>query len=221
MWDRRATKPPADVRAWSPRHLAWAVRLSFAQPLDRLVRDDYQTQVELAQERVGRLDEAIEQAVPSSPLAPRILAQRALRGVDTVTAATVVAEWGEMGRFVGPRQLMGYSGLVPSESSSGAAVHGGPITKTGSAYLRRVLIQAAFAYRHRPFLGTTLRQRQRGQPEAIRRISWKAQQRLHQLHRRLLGRGKRHQKVVVAVARELIGFMWAIDREVSRSLQPA
>lgn len=107
---------------------------------------------------------------------------------------------------------------MPSESSSGDAVHRGPVTKTGSAYLRRVLVEAAFAYRHRPFLGATLRQRQRGQSEAIRRISWKAQQRLHRLYRRLLGRGKRHQKVVVAVARELVGFMWAIDREVSRSL---
>jgi len=100
-------------------------------------------------------------------------------------------------------------------------VQRGRIPKSGSGYLRRVLVEAAFAYRHRPQLGGTLKRRQQGQPESVRRISWKAQQRLHRLYSRLLARDKRHQKVVVAVARELVGFLWAIDREVTLATTPA
>lgn len=217
---RSGCMPPQGTRAWTPRYLAWAAGRTFEQPLDVLVRDDYLSQVEHLRDRIGSLDQAIEQAATTSPQAPRIRALCAMRGVATVTAATLVAEWGEISRFVGPRQLMAYAGLVPSESSSGNSTRRGAITKTGSGYLRRVLVEAAFAYRHRPLIGATLRRRQQGQPETIRRIAWKAQQRLHRLYRRLLARDKRHQKIVVAVAREMVGFLWAIDRELSASTQP-
>jgi transposase len=206
--------PPEGTRPWTERHRAWAAAVKLEQPLDVLVRDDYLTQVEHHEDRVRRLDQAIEQAAAASPLAPRIAALCCMRGVATVTASTLVAEWGEMSRFAHPRQLMAYAGLVPSESSSGKSVYRGAITKTGSSYLRRVLVEAAFAYRHRPFVGHPLRARQKGQPEAVRRIAWKAQQRLHRLYRRLQPR-KKHQQVVVAVAREMVGFLWAIDRTLS------
>jgi len=114
---------------------------------------------------------------------------------------------------------MAYAGLVPSESSSGRSVHRGAITKSGSSYLRRVLVEAAFAYRHRPFIGHQLRARQQGQPEVVRRIAWKAQQRLHRLYRHLQPR-KKHQQVVVAVAREMVGFLWAIDRALALAPAP-
>jgi len=218
----RSGRPsPEDTRAWTPRYLAWVAGQTFEQPLDVLVRDDYLTQVEHLRDRIHALDQAIEQAATTSPQAPRIRALCVMRGVAIVTAATLVAEWGEIGRFVGPRQLMAYAGLVPSENSSGGSTRRGGITKTGSSYLRRVLVEAAFAYRHRPLVGATLRRRQQGQPESIRRIAWKAQQRLHRLYRRLLARDKRHQKIVVAVAREMVGFLWAIDRALSPSMQPA
>lgn len=212
---RSGRVPPAGTRAWTERHRAWAAALKFDQPLDTLVRDDYLTQVEHHEDRVRRLDRAVEAAATSSPLAPRIGALCCMRGVAVVTAATLVAEWGEMSRFTRPRQLMAYAGLVPSESSSGGAIRRGAITKTGSPYLRRVLIEAAFAYRHRPFIGHRLRARQQDQPEAARRTAWKAQQRLHRLYRRLQSRGKKHQQVIVAVAREMVGFLWAIDRSLA------
>jgi transposase len=131
--------PPPGMRSWSERHRAWIAAQPFEQPLDTLVRDDYLTQVEHLEERVRRLDQVIEQASPSSPLAARIAAFGCMRGIATVTAATLVAECSEIGRFQRPRQLMAYTGLVPSESSSGARASRGRITKTGSSYLRRIL----------------------------------------------------------------------------------
>ena len=218
---RSGQVPAPEIGPWTRRHLAWARALPFAQPLDVRVRDDYFNEVTHLSDRVLALDQAIEDAAMLSPMAPRIAALRTMRGVSTITATTLVAEGGEISRFTGARQLMGYTGLVPSESSSGASVQRGRITKTGSGYVRRVLIQSAFAYRHRPLLGGTLRRRQQGQPEAVCRIAWKAQQRLHRLYCRLLARDKRHQKIVVAVAREMVGFLWAIERETLRSLAPA
>lgn len=212
--------PPPEAKPWTLRFLAWARAVSLAEPLDVRVRDDYFNQVEHLGDRITALDQAIVEAAATRPMARRIAALCTMRGVSTITATTLVAEWGEISRFTGPRQLMGYAGLVPSESSSGATTQRGRITKTGSSYLRRVLVEAAFAYRHRPLLGGTLRRRQQGQPETVKRIAWKAQQRLHRLYSRLLARDKRHQKVVVAVAREMVGFLWAIDREMTRTMQP-
>jgi transposase len=212
---------PAEAKPWSQRFLTWARGVALSQALDVRVRDDYFNQVEHLRQRIQALDQAMAEEAAACPMAARIAALCAMRGVSTITATTLVAEWGEISRFTGPRQLMGYAGLVPSESSSGGSVQRGRITKTGSGYLRRVLVEAAFAYRHRPLLGGTLKRRQQGQPESIRRISWKAQQRLHRLYCRLLARDKRHQKVVVAVARELVGFLWAIDREMTLSIAPA
>lgn len=207
--------PPADMRPWTQRHLAWARALHLEHPLDRRVHEDYFNHVAYLQDRIASLDQAIQEAARTGPMNARIAALSTMRGVSTITATTLVAEWGEIARFTRPRQLMGYAGLVPSEYSSGASTHRGRITKTGSSYLRRVLVEAAFAYRHRPLLGGALRARQLGQPEAVRRIAWKAQERLHRLYRRLFARGKQHQKIVVAVARELIGFLWAIEREMA------
>ena len=211
---------PADAKPWTQRFLAWARSVVLPHLLDARVRDDYFNQVEHHRQRIEDLDRLIVEAAATSPLAKRIAALCTMRGVSTITATTLVAEWGEIGRFASPKQLMAYAGLVPSESSSGGSVQRGRITKTGSGYLRRVLVEAAFAYRHRPLLGGTLKRRQQGQPDGVRRIAWKAQQRLHRLYCRLLARDKRHQKVVVAVAREMVGFLWAIDREMSLSITP-
>lgn len=212
---------PPDAKPWSQRFLDWTRAVRLEQPLDVRVRDDYFNLVVHLQDRITALDQALEDVARTSPMARRITALSTMRGVSTVTATTLVAEWGEIARFTRPRQLMAYTGLVPSESSSGARTQRGGITKTGSSYLRRVLVEAAFAYRHRPLLGGVIRRRQQGQPEAVKRIAWKAQQRLHRLYTRLMARDKRHQKIVVAVAREMVGFLWAIDREVTSTAPTA
>jgi len=156
------------------------------------------------------------QAAPAS-LRAVIAALQTLRGIRQVTAATIVCEVGPLSRFTHPRQLMGYSGTVPSEHSSGAAIHRGGITKTGNAHLRRVLLEAAWAYRFPPKCTKGLRQRQRGQPDAITDLAWKAQQRLCGRYRRLLARGKPTPLVITAIARELLGFIWAIGVAAERA----
>jgi len=135
-----------------------------------------------------------------------IEALQALRGVAQVAAVTIVAELGEVSRFTGARQLMGYGGIVASEHTSGESSWRGGITKTGNAHLRRVVVEAAWAYRHRPSVGKSLQKRQEAVSEEIREIAWKAQHRLHTRYRKLMARGK----VVTAIGRELLGFIWAI-----------
>jgi len=119
-------------------------------------------------------------------------------------------ELGEVSRFTGARELMGYGGIVASEHSTGQSTRRGSITKTGNAHLRRVVVEAAWAYRHRPNIGETLRKRQEGVSEEIREIAWKAQHRLHARYRKLMARGKVKGKVVTAIGRELLGFIWTI-----------
>lgn len=139
-------------------------------------------------------------------------ALRALRGIDTLSAIGLVAEIGDIGRFAHPRQLMGYLGLVPSECSSGDRVRKGPLTKTGNAHARRLLTEAAWNYRFAPRIGYRAQVRQEGLSEPIRCLAWKAQLRLTARFARLQGRGLQINKVCVAVARELDGFVWAIAK---------
>src|ERR1700686_4713154 len=139
-----------------------------------------------------------------------IEALQALRGIAQISAVTVVAELGELSRFARARQLMAYGGIVPSEDSSGERTRRGNITKTGNAHLRRVVVEAAWAYRHRPAVGPALRKRQATVSAEVKEIAWKAQHRLHGRYRALLARGKCKQQVVTAIGRELLGFIWAI-----------
>ena len=141
--------------------------------------------------------------------APLIGALQSLRGVGVITAVTLVAELGDLGRFPTPRPLMAYVGLVPSEHSSGGSQRRGRITKAGNSHARHVLVQAAWHYRHPPKQTAALTKRQAGQAEAVTEIAWKAQQRLHSRYRKLSSR-KGRQKAVIAVARELTGFIWAL-----------
>ncbi len=151
-----------------------------------------------------------------SPMRAVIDALQSLRGVSRLTATTIVAEVGELSRFDRASQLMGYTGVVPSEHSSGSKTCRGGITKTGNCHLRRVLIEAAWTYRHRPRIYGALRERQEGIEQPVKEIAWKAQHRLHQRYRRLADRGPPHQKVVTAVGRELLGFIWAVGVHVER-----
>lgn len=185
---------------------------------DQAVFDDYRAQLVLLAERVTRLERAIEAALPTLAPAQQQLvgALAALRGVRTVTAATLVSELGTLRRFATPCQLMGYAGLVPREHSSGSGVHRGAITKTGNAHLRRVLVEAAWAYRHRPKLtSTVLRARQQDQPLTVVAIATQAQRRLCARYRRLTHQGKPPLAVATTIARELLGFVWAIGQLVA------
>jgi transposase len=210
---RHGRRPPTGVKPWTLKYLSWVKHeVHFGQLAQEATLLDYLHEVEHAETRLARLDLAIEEAVKSTPPKMRavIEALQALRGIAQVAAVTIVAELGEVSRFTGARQLMGYGGLVASEHSSGENTRRGGITKTGNAHLRRVVVEAAWAYRHRPNIGETLRKRQEGISEEIREIAWKAQHRLHARNRKLMARGKVKGKVVTAIARELLGFIWAI-----------
>jgi transposase len=218
---RQGKRRPEGVAPWSMRHLAWLKTVEFDQPAHDATLVDYLTEVNHATDRIERLDRALDAAIEQAPPQMRevIEALQTLRGVGKVIAITLVAEVGQFSRFARPRELMGYSGAVPSERSSGNKVRRGAITKTGNSHLRRVLVEAAWLYRYRPSLYAALRKRQLGQSEEIKAISWKAQQRLSSRYHRLTARGKPQPQVVTAVARELLGFIWAIGVHVEQQQQ--
>lgn len=207
---RHGHRVAVGTTAWGSEHMR---RLGYLR-FENLALQE----VERAGERLVRLEQALERVVAATPAAQRALieALQSLRGVAKVTAITLVAEIGTFTRFAHARQLMGYSGAVPSEHSSGPRTRRGHITKCGNAHVRRVLIEAAWAYRHRPAVGPTLRRRQEAQSEAVKAIAWQAQHRLHARYRHLRARGKVHQQVVTAIGRELLGFIWAIAQQTER-----
>ena len=214
---RHGRRPPMGVKAWTMKYLEWVKReVHFEQLAQETTLVDYLHEVEHVAARIARLDGAITEAVKCSPPQMRavIEALQALRGIAQISAATVVAEVGELSRFARAKQLMAYAGIVASEDSSGERTRRGNITKTGNAHLRRVVVEAAWAYRYRPAVGGTLRKRQETVSEETKEIAWKAQQRLHERYRKLLARGKNKGVVVTAVGRELLGFIWAIGIKV-------
>ena len=203
---------PAGMNAWTQRHLAWVQTVHFSQAAQEATLVDYLHEVAHMADRLLRLEAAIDQAVEQvpAPLRAVIAGLQALRGIALISAVTIVAELGTLSRFPTARELMGYSGTVSRENTTGARVRRGGITKTGNAHLRRVVGEAAWAYRYRPAVGPALRKRQAGVGADVTAIAWKAQHRLHARYRHLLGRGKSQQAVVTAVGRELLGFIWAI-----------
>jgi len=218
---RHGRRAPAGVKPWTLNYMAWVrQQVEFEQPAQEYTRLDYLQEVEHANDHVRRLEEAIREAVKlvPSPMREVIQALQALRGIAQISAVTIVSELGQISRFAGARQLMGYSGAVASEDSSGKRVQRGAITKTGNAHLRRVVIEAAWAYRHRPAVGATLHKRQQGVSREVQEIAWKAQHRLHKRYRSLAAAGKNKQKLVTAIGRELLGFIWAIGVQVERNL---
>lgn len=214
---RHGRQRPDAMRTWTLRHAQWLAGQTFDSATLQVVYDEYRASLDLLADRVTRLERAIEKALGTLAPAQQALvgALAALRGIRTVTAATVVSEVGTLRRFPTPRQLMGYAGLVPREHSSGTGVHRGAITKTGNAHLRRVLVEAAWAYRHRANLASpVLRQRQQNQPATVLAIAARAQRRLCPRYRRLAERGKPPLAVATTIGRELLGFIWAIGQAV-------
>jgi transposase len=215
---RHGRRPSTAMTAWTQRHLTWIRQVQFEHRAQEATRLDYLHEVDHMVGRIERLERAIDEAVKTAPPSMRVVieALQALRGIALVSAVTIVAEVGELSRFERAPQLMGYSGMGAREDSSGSRTRRGGITKTGNAHLRRIAIEAAWAYRHRPAVGGALRKRQATVSEEVKAIGWKAQLRLHARYRKLLGRGKCQQQVVTAVGRELLGFIWAIGVTVER-----
>jgi transposase len=216
---RHGRRPPTGVKAWTERYLKWVNTVRFDQPAQEATMLDYKAEVEHSAARIVRLEQALDEAVQQAPPAMQavIHALQALRGVAKLTAATIVAEVGQLSRFTSAKQLMSYSGVVSSEYSSGNSRRQGAITKTGNAHLRRVVVEAAWSYRHHPHVAATVRKRQQELSPTVIQIAWKAQHRLHKRFLNLQAKSKPHQKIVTAVGRELLGFIWAIGVQVERS----
>jgi transposase len=199
--------------SWTPAHLAWIAKQTFAQPAHQHVLADGLATVEAATLREKQLTQRLRELTTTWRLAPLMKALQALRGVEFITAVTLGAEVGDFRRFGRATDFMGYVGLIPSEQSTGETRRLGPITKTGNAHLRYVLVEAAWHYRRQPRISKALRDRSVGVAPGVCAIAWKAQKRLHQRLTRLIGRGKNPCEAATAVARELAGFIWAIARE--------
>jgi len=209
---RSGQRPPSGIRPWTRPYLIWVAQLRFTQMAQEATRLDYLHEVEHMRERVERLEQAITEAVKlASPTLQQVINDlQALRGIADISAVTIAAELGQVSRFDGARQLMGYCGTVPSEDSSGKRTRRGSITKTGNAHLRRIVVEAAWSYHRPPCIWYRLRKRQESISEEIKEIAWKAQHRLHKRYMRLAAAGKDKRKITTAVARELLGFIWAI-----------
>jgi transposase len=221
---RHGIRPTNAGTAWTQKYLNWIrIHARFDQPALEATLAHYLGEVEHASERIVKLERAIDEAVKQAPQEIRavIEALQALRGVAQTTAATVVCELGSLSRFQNPRQLMGYSGLVPREYSSGSRTQRGAITKSGNAHLRRVLVEAVWAYRHRPNVQGRVLRRQKALAlsEEARQIAWKAQQRLYKRFVALTARQKTSGQAMTALAREFLGFIWAIAVNTEKQLR--
>jgi len=216
---RHGRRPSEKIRPWTQRYLEWIKReVKFEQSAQQWTLEDYLNEVEHCSLRITRLEESINTAVESAPAAMRevVAALQALRGIAKVSAVTIVAEVGQLSRFSTARQLMGYSGTVSSEYSSGKKTIRGGITKTGNSHLRRIVVEAAWSQRFKPILSRALKIRQEKLDPEVQEIAMKAMHRLHSRYMRHLTNGKCTQQVVTAVGREMLGFIWAIGVAVER-----
>jgi len=202
-------------KTWSRTHMKWLASQKLAHAEQRIGFEEMLLAVRQAEERIARLEEAIRAAVPDWSLAAVVDALMAMRGIDLVSATAFLAEIGDLSRFRTPRELMAFLGLVPSEYSTGDKVKRGGITKTGNRRARCILAECSWAYRHPPRVGKDKQARVAAAPRVVREIAWKAQHRLYSRYRALTRRGKLKTVVITAIARELAGFIWAINRAIT------
>lgn len=229
---RHAIRRPATLKTpWTTRDHAWLAQLPTTHPLftqgplaEAVTATllEYLHAIERLTAQRAALETALTAALPQTDHVTQavVAALQCCRGIRVLSAVTIVAEVGRLSRFPKASRFMGYTGLIPCERSSGRRTWRGKLTRTGNAHLRRVLVEAAWSYRHVPKVRGALRLRQAGQPAAVIALAWKAQQRLGKRFRRLRARGKPTGEVVVAVARELAGFVWAIAGEIERAQPP-
>jgi transposase len=195
---------------WTQKHFRWLRGLTFENALNRMVFTDYLEEVERRTERLKALDQALEEVAQQEPYSTRVGWLRCFRGIDTVTAMSIVAELFGFARFSSARGLMSYLGLTSSEDSSAGKRRQGAITKAGNSRVRRLLIEAAWHQRHWPVTSKALRKRRKGQPAWVIQTADRAKKRLHKRYWWLVGQGKLPKLAVTAVARELVGFLWSV-----------
>jgi len=220
---RYAQRPASGSRAWTAPWWQWLRKLELPHAEQNTTLLELILEVDHQEQRVSRLDGAIDRAVQSAPeqLRAIVAALQALRGVALETAVTVATEFGSFERFERAVQAMSYTGLVPSEFSSGGKKRQGAITKAGNSHLRKALVEAAWHYRHRPRLNQRQKLLQATLPPQISVMAWTAQERLHRRYWALTNKSKLSTKVVTALARELAGFVWSIGREAERTFKAA
>jgi transposase len=200
---------------WTRAHRRWLAEQSFDHPAQQIVFQDGVVAIEDAVERQRRLEEQLAGLVPKWSMASVVAAYQAMRGVSFLVAVTFAAEIGDVRRFDTPRQLMSFLGLVPAERSTGETVRRTGLTLAGNRRARRVLVEAAWSYRHPARVSETLRVRLEALPKTIRDIAWKAQVRLCGRYRRLNAAGKKLPVIIAAIAREMAAFLWAIGRQIT------
>jgi len=217
---RYGQRAPDGCRAWTAVWWQWVRGLELTHPEQNTTLVELVLEVDHQAQRIERLDGAIDRAVNEAPEQLRALvdALQALRGVAKITAVTLATEFGSFSRFERAVQVMSYTGMVPSEHSSGARSRRGAITKTGNSHLRRVLVEAAWHYRHRPKLNQRQKELQPSLAPKVAAVAWRAQERLHRRYWALAKKSKPTGKIVTAVARELAGFVWAIGVETEKQL---
>jgi transposase len=201
-------------KTWTRAHMIWLVSQKLAHREQRIALEEMLLAARQAQERVARLEQAITAALPDWSLANVVTAVMALRGLDLISATIFLAEIGDLSRFANPRELMAYLGLVPGEQSTGETVRRTGITKAGNRRARRILVECSWGYRHPPRIGKKKLDKVAAAPQAVQEIAWKAQARLTARYRALTRNGKRPTVVVTAIARELSGFIWAVNRVI-------
>lgn len=216
---RHGLRPQIKMTPWTGKYLEWIRRVKFEQQAQQWTLEDYLGEVEHCGLRIQRLEQLIDQAVELAPASMKevVRALQALRGIAKVSAVTIVAELGQLSRFATARQFMGYSGTIPSEHSSGETLRRGGITKTGNAHLRRIAVEAAWSQRHKPVLSRERKIRMQALAPDVWDIANKAMRRLHERYVRLDDRQKSKQKIITSVARELLGFIWAVGVNVEKN----
>jgi transposase len=218
---RHGCNNPEKMTRWTMKYMAWIKTLKFEQFGLTATLEDHMQEIDHVDRRIERLETKIDEVMAKAPAETQevIAAIQALRGVAKMTATTVIVELGQLSRFETPSQLMAYCGMVPSEHSSGGKIRKGSITKTGNAHVRRVIVESSWCYQHRPWLGGYLAKRQKGLDPELIEIGWKAQHRLHTRYKNLTNKGKNKPQTVVAVGRELLGFIWSIATKVEKRQQ--
>jgi transposase len=199
-----------ETKNWTERHWAWLRAQRFEEASAQRTFDEHLAQLDFGIDRLRALDAEIARVADEEPWKLLVGRLRCLHGIDTLSAMTLLAEVQDFRRFRSPKELMSFLGLVPSIHASGGSEYRGSITKSGNGHARRILVEAAWHYRHRPMMAGRLRERAEGQPEFVRAEAMKAQHRLHLRYRRLVARGKPPHVAVVVIARELCGFVWAL-----------
>ena len=207
-------------KTWSKAHLAWLAGRKLEHLEQRIALEEMLHATRQAGERIARLEQAIRAALVDWSLASTATALMALRGIDLIAAVTLLAEIGDLTRFRSPRELMAWLGIVPSETSTGARVRRGSITKTGNRRARSMLVECAWSYRHPPRVSAAKRVKLDAAPPTVRDIAWKAQTRLTARYRALRRAGKQDTVAITAVARELAAFIWAVGVAVASDATP-